>query len=178
MSLFNGTEKQIVCAQCCWLQAKYDFNSGTKSQTTRHDQGRGVGMKGWTGKRSREEGGAPNCKTENKNKNMNIYWASFRREAGLIQNKSEAQTGGCSMDVRAEGREPSEAAEPSLLQCCATESGSCPLREQVIPYQERCNLLFPLKDSLTIKNLRRATISPNNQATDKQTVPKGFASSP
>lgn len=37
--------------------------------------------------------GSTKLKTENKNKNMNVYRASFRREAGFIQNKSEAQTG-------------------------------------------------------------------------------------
>lgn len=56
---------------------------------------------GWKGGQGREEGGAQNCKTENKNKNMNVYRASFRREAGFIQNKSEARQG-CSMDLRSE----------------------------------------------------------------------------
>lgn len=85
------------------------------------------------------------------------------RTSPELPSEERLQTGAGSMDLRAEYRAPSEAAEP-LLQCCAADSGHYPLREQIILYKERCNLLFPLKDSLTTKSLRRAMILPKQQS--------------
>lgn len=105
ISLFKGTEKETVCAQRGWLQAKCAFNSGTKSQSPGMVR-EGVGRKGWTGKRSREEGGTKNCKAEKTKPNQG-HLSSFLQKRGWVYSKqSELQAGGggsmVSMGLRAE----------------------------------------------------------------------------